>query len=158
MAEENKLHRRNFLSAATVAIGGLIGIGLGIPSLIYVIGPATQKTASENWIRIGSTSKIEIGTPTLFKVKIQHQTGWIVDEEEVSVYVITQNGRDFVALSNVCTHLGCRVRWISDKDIFFCPCHNGVFDIEGKVVDGPPPRPLDQYETKVEDDSLYILV
>jgi Rieske Fe-S protein len=50
------------------------------------------------------------------------------------------------------------VRWIPDTQRFFCPCHNGVFDKTGSVVSGPPPRPLDQYETKVENDQLYILV
>lgn len=158
MGEEPKINRRNFLSATTVAIGGVIGISLGIPSLIYVTGPAFLTPEGENWIRLGSINKIDLGTPTLFKVKIQHQTGWIVDEEELSVYVITEDGREFIAMSNVCTHLGCRVRWISEKNIFFCPCHNGVFDIEGLVVDGPPPRPLDRYETKVEEESLYIKV
>ena len=158
MNEEKNLNRRNFLGAATVVIGGFIGVSLGIPSLIYLTGPATRKTDSENWIRLGSTAKIEIGAPTLFKVKVQHQAGWIVDEEEISVYVITQNGRDYIAMSNICTHLGCRVRWISDQSQFFCPCHNAIFDEEGQVVSGPPPRPLDRYETKVENKQIFIKV
>jgi Rieske Fe-S protein len=73
------------------------------------------------------------------------------------VYVLTENGRDFVAMSNICTHLGCRVRWITEREQFYCPCHNGVFDREGNVVSGPPPRPLDRYETKVEEGQLFIL-
>lgn len=60
-------------------------------------------------------------------------------------------------MSNVCTHLGCHVRWIADKNKFFCPCHNGVFDKYGNVVSGPPPRPLDRYEVKARDAQLYIL-
>ena len=157
MEEEKKLNRRSFLSAATWAIGGFIGLALGIPTISYLVGPATKKTESENWIRLGSISKIEIGIPTLFKAKIQRQTGWIMNDEEVSVYVLTNNGRDFIAMSNVCTHLGCRVRWIAEKDNFFCPCHNAVFDKNGIVVDGPPPRPLDKYQTKVEEASLFVL-
>ena len=99
-----------------------------------------------------------MGTPTLFKTTIKRQTGWITNEEELSVYVVTDNGRDYIALSNICTHLGCRVRWITDRDEFFCPCHNGVFDKVGKVVSGPPPRPLNQYETKIVDDQILIKV
>ncbi|HLO34005.1 MAG TPA: ubiquinol-cytochrome c reductase iron-sulfur subunit, partial [Anaerolineales bacterium] len=72
-------------------------------------------------------------------------------------YVLTQDGRDFIAMSNVCTHLGCRVRWIAEKNNFICPCHNGVFDKEGKVLAGPPPRPLNRYQVKVENDQLFIL-
>jgi Rieske Fe-S protein len=80
-----------------------------------------------------------------------------VEEEKLSVYVLMDNGRDFVAMSNICTHLACRVRWISDREQFFCPCHDGVFDKEGNVISGPPPRPLDRYEIKVEGDQLMIL-
>ena len=71
--------------------------------------------------------------------------------------MLTDNGRDFLAMSNICTHLGCRVRWIADQEQFFCPCHNGVFDKDGTVVSGPPPRPLDRYEVKVEGETVYIL-
>jgi Rieske Fe-S protein len=59
-------------------------------------------------------------------------------------------------MSNICTHLSCRVRWVAERGQFFCPCHNGVFDKEGLVVSGPPPRPLDRYEVKVEGDQLFI--
>jgi len=157
MGDEQRINRRNFLSFATWAIGGVISIGMGIPAIAYIIGPALQRTNTQDWIRLGPTVKVELKTPTLFKFTIQRKTGWIVNEEEVSVYVLTDNGRDFIAMSNVCTHLGCRVRWISDQEEFFCPCHNGVFDKEGKVVSGPPPRPLDRYEVKVEGDQLLVL-
>jgi menaquinol-cytochrome c reductase iron-sulfur subunit len=154
--EGNKLGRRTFLSIATWAIGGLIGAALGIPSIAYIIGPALKRSNDQEWMRLGSTSKVEIGTPTLFKVKIERKTGWIVNEEELSAYALTENGRDFIAMSNICTHLGCRVRWIADRNQFFCPCHNGVFDKNGNVVSGPPPRPLDRYEVKIENDQLLI--
>lgn len=157
MSEAEQLKRREFLSAATWAIGVLIGLGMGIPAVAYIIGPALQEEDTQEWIRIGSTSKVELGTPTLFKTKIERQTGWIMNEEEIAVYVLTDNGRDFTAMSNICTHLGCRVRWITDQGLFFCPCHNGVFDKQGGVVSGPVPRPLDRFEVKVEDDQLYML-
>ncbi|HLE13630.1 MAG TPA: ubiquinol-cytochrome c reductase iron-sulfur subunit [Anaerolineales bacterium] len=158
MTEEDQLSRRSFLSIATWAIGGFMGIVLAIPALAYIIGPSLQRTKSENWVRLGSTSKVEIGNPSLFKTVVENQTGWIVSEAEISAYVITENGRDFSALSNICTHLGCRVRWIPESEQFFCPCHNGVFDSQGLVISGPPPRPLDRYETRVENDQLFILV
>lgn len=158
MEDNSRLSRRNFLVIATGAIGGIIGIALFIPGIAYIIGPAIQKEKSENWVRLGPTSKVEIGTPTLFKATVERQTGWIVNQEEISVYVLTENGRDYVALSNICTHLGCRVRWIAEQTQFFCPCHNGVFDKDGAVISGPPPRPLDQYQMKVEGNQLYILL
>lgn len=158
MGTRARISRRDILGLAVFAIGGLIGLGYLIPAIAYIISPARQKSDLEDWIRLGAASKVEMGTPTLFKANIERQTGWIINKGEISVYVITEDGRDFVAMSNICTHLGCRVRWIDDQDSFFCPCHNAVFDKEGQVVSGPPPRPLDRFDTKVENDQLYFLL
>jgi menaquinol-cytochrome c reductase iron-sulfur subunit len=105
---------------------------------------------------LGAISKVEIGQPTLFKTNIERQTGWISAQEEISAFVLTEDGQNYVAMSNVCTHLGCRVRWIADQEQFFCPCHNGVFGKDGVVISGPPPRALDRFETKIEDGVLFI--
>lgn len=156
MDAEKKIDRRQFMSWVTGAISAIIGLGLGIPAIAYIVGPSLKKEEAQNWIGLGSISKVELGKPTLFKTKILRQTGWIVNEEQISVFVLTENGRDFVAMSNICTHLGCRVRWIDDREEFFCPCHNGVFDKDGQIVSGPVPRPLDRFETKVENGQLFI--
>lgn len=157
MSEEKGLSRRDLLSIGTLAIGGIISIALGIPAVAYIIGPARRRVQEENWIQLGPVSKVEIGTPTLFKARVERQVGWIINEEEISVYILTEDGRNYVALSNICTHLGCRVRWISDQGQFFCPCHNAIFNKQGEVVTGPPPRPLDQYVVKVEEEQIYVL-
>ncbi len=156
-ANEKSMPRRQFLSLATWAIGGLIGLAYAIPGIAYLISPALQKATEKNWIPLGSTSKVELGTPTLFRATIERRAGWIVNQEEISVYVLTEDGRDFIAMSNVCTHLGCRVRWIADEDRFFCPCHNGQFDRQGNVISGPPPRALNRYEVRVDGDEMQIL-
>lgn len=153
--QEGKLGRRDFMKAAIAGIGGLIGAAIGLPAIAYVVGPALAK-AADTWIRLGTVSKVELGNPTLFKTTIETQTGWINAEEEFSAYVLTENGQDFIAMSNICTHLGCRVRWIPDEQGFYCPCHNGVFAKDGSVLTGPPPRPLDRFESKVEDGVLFV--
>ncbi len=81
----------------------------------------------------------------------------IEDLRGVPVQVV-RAGDQLRAISTVCPHLGCRVRWEPQNTRFFCPCHNGVFDAEGKVVSGPPPRPLDRYEVEVVDGSVYLKV
>jgi Rieske Fe-S protein len=151
-----KINRRDFLKGAIITIVTGITASIGIPAIPYILGPALKKSNQQNWIKLGLASKVPIGEPTLFKFKITVQTGWIVDEQEVSAFVLTNDGRDFIALSNVCTHLGCRVRWVADQEKFFCPCHNGVYDKEGKVVSGPPPRPLDRYEVNIQDNELLV--
>jgi menaquinol-cytochrome c reductase iron-sulfur subunit len=118
MSEEKQISRRDFLGSTVWAIGGLITVGLGVPAIAYIIGPALQRGQDQNLIRLGATSKVELGTPTLFKVKVQHKTGWIVTEQDLSIYVRTDDGRNFIAMSNICTHLGCRIRWVAGRDKF----------------------------------------
>jgi menaquinol-cytochrome c reductase iron-sulfur subunit len=136
-------------------MGSLIGAVIGVPAVAYVIGPALKQQA-EDWVQLGAINKVDLSRPTLFKTTIERQTGWISAQEEVAAYVLTENGQDFAAISNVCTHLGCRVRWIEGEEQFFCPCHNGIFGKDGSVIGGPPPRPLDRFETKIENGVLFI--
>ena len=157
VSEREPVNRRDFLGMATFAIGGVISAALAIPAVAYILGPALRRSSTENWIQLGSQSKVEVNTPTLFKATIERQTGWILEEQEISVYILTSDGRNFEAMSNICTHLSCRVRWIEEKEQFFCPCHNAVFAKDGSVVAGPPPRPLDRFEVKVEEGQIYIL-
>lgn len=156
MDKNDNISRRDTLKLAISAIGAFIGAALGLPAIAYILGPAMKSDKSQDWIRLGSLSKIEIGTPVLFKPKVKRQSGWIVDEQEFGVFVLTEDGQNYIAMSNICTHLGCRVRWIEDREQFLSPCHNGVFDKQGYVVSGPPPRPLDVFQTKVEDGNIYI--
>jgi len=155
--EKKDVNRKDFLSLAIMAIGGVISFAIGIPAVAYILGPALRKANEQNWIPLGAVSKVELGVPTLFKAKIEQKAGWITNEQELTFYVLTDNGRDFVAMSNVCTHLGCRVRWVEDQEQFFCPCHNAAFDKQGDVASGPPPRPLDKFEVKVENDQIFVL-
>ena len=71
------------------------------------------------------------------------------------------NVNDFLALSSTCPHLGCRVHWEPQNNRFFCPCHNGVFNPEGKALEGPPAKAnqeLLRYPLKVDRGLLYIEV
>lgn len=66
---------------------------------------------------------------------------------------------DFVALSSTCPHLGCQVHWQAQESRFFCPCHNGVFDPDGKATAGPPAeagQSLTRVPLKVEGGLVYV--
>ena len=66
---------------------------------------------------------------------------------------------DFIALSNVCPHLGCKVSWEGATHSFFCPCHNGRFSAEGAPLEGPPKQAgqeLIRFPLKIEKGLLYI--
>ena len=62
--------------------------------------------------------------------------------------------RTFLA---VCTHEGCPLGWNPQQHLIRCPCHGGAYDTSGKVVDGPPPRPLTRLETIVEDGTVLLV-
>lgn len=74
-----------------------------------------------------------------------------------SAAVLVRTGkRELIALSAVCTHLGCIVQWEKDKQGFICPCHAGYYTAEGAVISGPPPRPLKKLPVSVSDGSITI--
>lgn len=60
------------------------------------------------------------------------------------------------ALSATCTHLDCTVQYRSDLQRVWCACHNGMYDLNGRNVSGPPPRPLQQYEVHVRGDEIVV--
>lgn len=60
------------------------------------------------------------------------------------------------ALSGVCTHLGCVVRWQRSRRQFFCPCHGGRFAPNGRVLGGPPPAPLDSFEVAESEGRILV--
>ncbi|MGW8282084.1 MAG: QcrA and Rieske domain-containing protein [Gemmatimonadota bacterium] len=63
---------------------------------------------------------------------------------------------DLRAFSAECTHLSCTVQYRSDESRIWCACHNGVFDLNGINVQGPPPRPLDTYDVNVRGDQIVV--
>lgn len=62
----------------------------------------------------------------------------------------------FMALSAVCTHLGCIVEWDPARAQVVCPCHNAMFDIYGNIVSGPAPLPLERFEVDVRDNKVMV--
>jgi len=73
-----------------------------------------------------------------------------------SVYIVCTAQSAYIALSRVCTHQGCTVNYNSSGKNFVCPCHGGVYNINGKVVSGPPPAPLAQYQVTVSGSTLSV--
>ncbi|NOY56999.1 MAG: Rieske 2Fe-2S domain-containing protein [Actinobacteria bacterium] len=149
----NSIGRRTFLRRAITVMLAAIGAVFGASAVAYIL-PPKQAEAGAEWLPLGSTRNVALGEPTLLKTSVDYTTGWQTTTEDIAVYVKTDDGRDFIGMSNICTHLGCRVRWVEDRRQFYCPCHAGVYDENGNVVSGPPPRPLDRYELDVEGDEI----
>lgn len=168
---EETLTRRRAVIRLLGAITGFIGIVLGAPLFVFLFGPtirgryawrwlgrsiAPTLAAREPWVRVGTMDSFPSGTTTLAKVSVPVQDGWIQTDTPIAVYV-HPTGPDRASVFDIhCTHMGCAVRWNAAAQRFFCPCHGGVFDASGHAVSGPPPRPLDQYATRVEQGVLYM--
>jgi Rieske Fe-S protein len=155
-----ELPRRDFLARMVGAVAGGVAALLGIPGAVFVIGPSQEHTTGD-WVSLGTIDEFPLKKPRLISATVAKQQGWVVEEQELSVFVSTEDGTDFVAMSDKCTHLGCRVRYVDEIDEaagpgFFCPCHNGVFDAAGGIVAGPIPAPLNRLETKVEEGQLFV--
>jgi cytochrome b6-f complex iron-sulfur subunit len=80
----------------------------------------------------------------------------VLQESGAPILVLREAGGGFVALSAICTHLGCIVQWHPEQRRILCPCHAGVFAADGRVVSGPPPRPLRVYPCEEVGGQLRI--
>ncbi len=63
---------------------------------------------------------------------------------------------EYRAMSATCTHLGCTVQYRSDLREIWCACHNGMYDLNGRNISGPPPRPLEAFEVQVRGDDIFV--
>jgi cytochrome b6-f complex iron-sulfur subunit len=70
--------------------------------------------------------------------------------------ILEADGHTYAALSATCTHLGCTVQYRSDLHEIWCPCHNGIYNLNGGNVSGPPPRPLTQFDVHVRGDEIFV--
>ena len=156
MAGSNHISRRDFITLTTAAVGTFIGAVIGLPAIAYLIEPALKADSTDAWIPLGKLDSYEIGKPSLSTFTRSKVNGWEKTVNSYGAFVLRKSQTEVVVYSNVCTHLSCHVNWQADKQQYVCPCHDGHFGIDGKVLAGPPPRPLDMYETKVENGALSI--
>lgn len=148
--------RRTFMTRATAALAAVIAAALSATGLGYFISPAFQRL-DEDWVDLGSAGDFKAGSPALVEFTQRKRDAWVTSERRSSAWVVTADGKRFTAFDPRCTHLGCPYRWDASNERFVCPCHTAVFGPDGKVLSGPPPRPLDQYATKVAGNRLMIL-
>ena len=151
------INRREFIKGATAVIGGLITAVIGLPTIAYLIDPALQESAKEAWIPVGKLADIPLGKPTPFSFTRVQVNGWERTSTSHGGFVIRKSDdpNDLLILNSRCTQLGCTVNWKDEANAFLCPCHDAKFDATGKVLDGPPPRPLDRFaDFRVNEEGV----
>jgi len=82
--------------------------------------------------------------------------GWRVLNEKTTAWVVRTDQNNVIAYAPSCTHLGCAYHWDDPSKTFVCPCHTSAFSLDGKVLTGPAPRPLDRFVTRVDNGKLLI--
>lgn len=125
--------------------GGLLAWMAAVlyPILAY-INPPKQAEVEVTSVKAGKVSAIE------------KDSGMIVRFGNKPVILIRSADGEFRALSATCTHLDCTVQYRKDMGLIWCACHNGRYDLNGRNIAGPPPRPLEEYRVIVQDDDVMI--
>ncbi|MEK7777725.1 MAG: ubiquinol-cytochrome c reductase iron-sulfur subunit [Chloroflexota bacterium] len=161
----SSVSRRNFLKYSVVGITGVISAVLAVPLVRYFISPAlgsAEGAEGGEWTVIARTTEIPVGKPLRVEYEQRKKDSWMLTTRRKAAWIVTQDGQNFTVFDPHCTHLGCPYTWMETGDWnkgqphFHSPCHNGIFAIDGTVISGPPPRPLDRVMSKVEGDAVMV--
>ncbi len=135
--------KRDFLK---YILGGSLVVWVGTilyPVLSY-LKPPSQAEVEVSSVKVGKLSDIE------------KDSGTIVKFGSKPVILLRLASGELRAFSATCTHLECTVQYRKDLGLIWCACHNGKYDVNGRNVSGPPPRPLDEYNVKVQGGEVFI--
>lgn len=144
VGEEQGMTRRDFLMSAAMTTSLAASATVAASFGWQFVYPAVAQIPTVQVLAL-SLSKLPAGTSKVMKLGGNE------------VLLVNKNGAVH-AISTVCTHLGCRAAWEENRRQFVCPCHVGVFDADGKVVAGPPPRPLGEFAVEVKAGNIYVAV
>lgn len=160
MAGSHHISRREFITLVTATVGTGIGAAIGLPAIGFLISPALRAGGKDAWVSIGLLEDMPVGEPFPFSFTRTQVNGWERTSTSYGGFVIRRSDSpdDLLILSSRCTHLACQVNWHPESRVFLCPCHDASFDLDGSVVDGPPPRPLDKYLEYKLDETGNLLI
>ena len=149
---KRKLSRRDVLVRGTGLGMGAVGVMLSIPAIGFLLSPLFSKQRL-SWVTVGSIENVPLNVPTPMVANIPVGTGYASTPVRRIVYVVRQSDGSTLALSNICTHMQCDVHWDPTLGRFLCPCHGGLYAIDGTNVGGPPPQPLPQWTHRFAYDE-----
>jgi len=141
--DEPRLSRRAFLTYLLGVAGALGLAGLLAPIVRYAYPVAKAQVSPKQ--KVGEKSSLTPAGDALY-----------FDYEEAPAALILLADGTPKAFYLACTHFGCITKWQVKEQIFFCPCHSGVFGPRGEVKAGPPPKPLVELKVQAEGDTLFV--
>ena len=156
--EGETMTRRSVFAIGGQTLGGVAFAAVTLPTIGFAVAPIFDRP-EETWEGVGSPDDYTSDTYRQAVITIVDGVG---DSGKTTVYIrrgstdLDEDPNIFIAISTRCAHLGCPVRFVRAAGNFICPCHGGVYDFEGKVLGGPPVRPLDRFQTRITGDTLEI--
>lgn len=114
------------------------------PIARYIIPPPTAESSTTSVSLPFAPDEIEANSARPFRFG-----------SKPGLLVRTETG-ELRAFSAICTHLDCTVQYRKDISHIWCACHNGHFDLTGRNIQGPPPRPLDSYDVNIRGDEIVV--
>lgn len=144
--------------AASVAIGGAVGIAPLCAGIAVYLDPLTKSSSAATFVKVTNLDAIPVsGAPQKFSVYADKKDAWTTfPKSPVGAVYISRTGDDELRVLNVvCPHAGCFVDFVAKDDEYFCPCHNSSFKTDGhiKSTHSPSPRPLDELEYEVRNEG-----
>jgi menaquinol-cytochrome c reductase iron-sulfur subunit len=147
--------RRKMLGLLVTAINAGIAGAVVLPAAGFVAAPLLQDKPESRWVPILDFSDLKDGETRPVTYQLEVPDGYTASERKYTVFV-SRRGDKVVAFDPTCPHLGCHVEFRDDKQQFLCPCHGGIFDKDGNVISGPPPRGLDRIATRIEAGKVDV--
>lgn len=141
---EEKQSRREFITNLGIIGALVIAIGSFFKNIFTYFLPEKKKITYHKYL-VAKKGEIPLG-------KAKEIT--LLDKPAFVVHIDS----GYKVFSGICTHLGCIVRWEEQNNRFYCPCHQGIFNKQGEVTGGPPPRPLDEYQVELDNNLVFIKV
>ena len=143
------------------AVMALVGLGsmaaLGGVLAMASVAPTLGKQPSQ-WVAVGKAAALAVGSISTVQVTYTRERAFHKELIHGTLLIRQDTCGEFICFSSSCPHLGCQVDWDPLTSRFKCACHGGAFDVDGKVIAGPPPSPLPRLPWKVEDGILKVEV
>lgn len=150
-----QLSRRRFLAYLGMGLSAAAAGLIGLPIIGFLFAPLFE-TEPEVWRDVGSVDSFKVGDTVSVVFKDAASLSWAGLTADTAVWLRRDSVTNFTAFAINCTHLGCPVNWLSDAELFMCPCHGGVYNKDGAVVAGPPPKALTQHPVRVTNNKVEI--
>ena len=158
--KKQQVSRRQFLNYTLTGVGGFMAAGMLVPMLRMSIDPVLKASTSGDYTSVDLAVDDITTEPQRVEWQVEQVDGWYESKVDRAAWVFKDDNDEIIALSPICTHLGCVVSWEGSEKYpneFFCPCHDGRYEKDGTNIPGTPPlEPLHQYDHKVENGMLYL--